>query len=196
MTCSAMLPAWLPMRSRAFTAEEQVDDLGQQRGVLDDEGHQVPHGRRHLVGEAAVVGENIEGLVHVGPGEGIHGPLHHAAGLLAEAGDVVIDGGIRAPIPPLDAQGTLGDVLGLVAGPLQVTHHLGQGQDQAQVHRRRLAPGDDIEDVLVHVELEVVDLALAMDDLMGRIWVPLDHRRHGVGDLLDHPLAHLQHQAA
>ena len=88
--------------------------------------------------------------------------------------------------------GALADVLGHVAGALEVGGDLQRRGDQAQVARRRLVQGQQAQAQVVDLHVHAIDGLVALDDQPRELVVALDQRAHGVGDLLLDQAAHLQ----
>jgi hypothetical protein len=63
----------------------------------------------------------------------------------------------------------VGDLLRLVADPLELVDDLRDHQDETQVDRRRLPPGDDLAAELVEVDLHLIDGLLVGADLVDGI---------------------------
>jgi len=80
-----------------------------------------------------------------------------------------------------------GDARRLVADALEVGDRLRDRDQEAQVARGRLAPGDDGREVEVDLDLGLVDALLGGEDLGGDLAAEGDQRVDGAGDLrLDH----------
>ena len=96
----------------------------------------------------------------------------------------------------LDARHPLGDILGIVADPLDHAGDLQRRDDLAQVRRGRRAAADDLDRPALDLGLERVDLAVAADHAGGGLGVAPDERLHRLADRgLGEP-AHLADRAA
>ena len=92
--------------------------------------------------------------------------------------------------------GALGDVRGEVADALEVGDDLEGGGDEAQVARRGLAQGEQLEREVVDLDVEPVDRVVALDRDARERAIALGEAAHRLGDLiLDEP-AHLQQARA
>ena len=120
--------------------------------------------------------------------------MDHLAHLLADVADLDVAAGGLAVLGQLD--GATGDLGSLVADALQVDHRLGDADDQAQVGGRGLTASEDAQAFLVDAALHDVDLVVDGAHLARQPGIGIDHRAHGVADLLFHQTAHGQQVAA
>src|SRR6202011_1929559 len=80
-----------------------------------------------------------------------------------------------------------GDAYGMVAHPLQLEHHVLKADDQTQVAGHRLLGGHDHEGALPQLAVQLVDLLVAGNHLLGERVVAIDQGAHRLGDrLFDH----------
>ena len=91
---------------------------------------------------------------------------------------------------------TLGDVLRIVADPLDHAGDLQRCDDFAQIVGHRRAQGDDLDGQSVDLALERVELAVVRHDPLGQLFVAADKRverafQRGLGEP-----AHLGDEAA
>ena len=91
-----------------------------------------------------------------------------------------------------DAKGRLRDVHRVVTDALQIARDLDGADDEPQVARHRLLKGQQLDRGLLHFELELVDLAVAMDDGIGLVLVARQQRVDGDVDELLGARGHVQ----
>jgi hypothetical protein len=127
------------------------------------------------------------GLGGVAGGEGVEHVVHHLGrdprhfGEQRQGPDLAV----------LDARHALGDVLGIVADPLDHAGDLERGDDLAQIVGHRRAQGDDLHRLALDLGLERVDPGVALDDRGGGLRIAADERLHGVADRRLGEAAHL-----
>jgi hypothetical protein len=81
----------------------------------------------------------------------------------------------------------LGDVGGHVGDALQVVVDLQDRDDVAQVRRHRLMQGQGVQAFLLDVHLQLVDLVVGRDDLLGQCAIALLDDGDGAEELLLNP---------
>ena len=80
--------------------------------------------------------------------------------------------------------GSLGDILGQVAHPLQIVVDLQRGDDEPQIVGHRLIEGQDFQALFLDLDLHAIDHRVVGDHLLGHHRVAIDESRDGVGDRL------------
>ena len=96
----------------------------------------------------------------------------------------------------LEPRHALGDILGIIADPLDHAGDLERGDDVAQIVGHRRAQRDDLDRAPLDLGLERVDLLVAADDLGGGDRVAPDQRLHRVADRDFGEPAHLADERA
>ena len=142
--------------------EQQVRDLADRRRVLDHVGHQHAENAVVEIVEQPVALAHQHRRVRVARGEGV---------------EHVVDHFRRDPrhrrdhrnrldlLLALDQRHALGDVLGIIADPLDHAGDLQRGDDIAQVAIDQLARGDDPDRQRLDLGLHRVDALVALADL-------------------------------
>jgi len=100
------------------------------------------------------------------------------------------------PVASLDHANPLGDVLGIIADPLDHACDLERGDDLAQIVCHRRAQSDDADRELVDLGFQSVDLLVARDHAIPEFNVAANHRVERLGDRHFGKPAHLRDQAA
>jgi hypothetical protein len=70
-----------------------------------------------------------------------------------------------------DAQGSLGDVHGLIANAFEVVVDARNGQDEAQVNGHELVQCQQLDDAIVNFHLQLVDGVFFLEDALGKLFV-------------------------
>ena len=109
----------------------------------------------------------------VGGDERVQRLVQHLLDLARHVGQV--DVGLQRRLA-VQLQDALADVDAQIAHPLEVGHQLQRHGEEAQIGRDRLAARQDLHAVLVDVDLELVDLAVGRDRLLGERAVAIDER--------------------
>ena len=173
--------------------EDEVDARRDRSRVLHHERDELAQQALELLVDQVVALEDLDGAIDVEPGERVERLAQLRDGELGLVREVV-DGQAQ---PGRDArvdQPLYGprDPRRLVADALEVGDRLRDRDQQAQVARRRLAPGDDRRQVEVDLDLGLVDALLRGEHLRSDVAAEGDEGVHGARDLrLDHA-AHLE----
>ena len=134
-------------------------------------------------------------LFGIKPSKGIQCLTHHDEGGFGKMPDANAE--LRRNVAIfVNAAHPLGNLLGLVTGPFQVSHNLADAQHQAQIGSRRLALGDDVGAVVVNGFFKLIHFVVGIDNALdaanftGGVGI---HRRRNLG--FNHT-AHLQDMGA
>ena len=96
----------------------------------------------------------------------------------------------------LEQRHALGDILGIVADPLDHAGDLQRGDDVAQVAGHRRAQRDQLDGAPLGLDLERVELLVVLDDLGGAVEVALHQAAHRLADRMFGQAAHLADERA
>ncbi|CRI65448.1 hypothetical protein THIOKS12340063 [Thiocapsa sp. KS1] len=184
---------------QGMRAGQQTDDLARRESgkiLLAEEVACLVGG----VEESRLVFEDTERKLHIEAGDGLDAALEHAAGVVVEASEQLLEC-VRRDAALADAaftqdQGLTGDAHRLVPCALDIAGNPGQCEHDAQIDRGRLTTGDDPEDLFVRIEREKIDLGLAIENAI-RLALFAVHDRGNCGlGLLDDPLPHVEDDPA
>ena len=181
-------------RSIVLGDEHEVDARRDRARVFHHEGDELAHQPFEFLVDLVVLLQHFQGLVDVQPGEGVQRLAQLGNRKLAfegQVGDGQAQTARHARVDqPLHRARHPGR---FVADALEVGDGLADGDEQAQVTRGRLAPGDDGRQVSVDLDFHRVDHFLLGQHLRRQFAVEVGQRVDGLGELrLDEP-AHLQH---
>ena len=95
-----------------------------------------------------------------------------------------------------EQRNALGDILGIVADPLDDAGDLERRDHVAQIVRHRRAQRDQLHGAPLGLDLEHVELLVVLDDLRPRHRVALDQAAHRLADRMLGEAAHLADQRA
>jgi hypothetical protein len=79
-----------------------------------------------------------------------------------------------------DAQGSLGDVDGLIADALEIVIDAGNSQDEAEIDGHELVQREKLNDAIVDFHLELVDGVFFLEDAIGELFIGIQNGVNGL----------------
>ncbi len=137
----------------------------------------------HLI----VGGEDFLRELDVAADDGVQSVTDHLFGKLAHARQVHV--GLHARVAK-NAQGSLGDVDGLVADALEIVVDARNGQHEAEIDGHKLVQGKKLNHAIVNFHLELVDGVFFREDAVGKLFVGF---QNGVNRLVNGALGEAAH---
>jgi hypothetical protein len=174
-------------------AEQEVRALGDVARVFHHIGQELAEERGVERVDLVVALADLDGGGGVARRIGIESGLELACDEVGHVLHTVVE--FRREAQPFDLHRTLAELLGHIAGALEVGSDLHRGDDHPKVRGHGLAAGDHRDGEIVDLALHFVDRLVFGTHLPGELVVELEKRRRGVCDcVLDHA-AHLGDQA-
>jgi hypothetical protein len=162
-----------------FRYEDQLEGWEDHAGIAHHVGEEFAEDLVTVVIDFVVAGENFLRELDVAADHGVEGLADLFFGKFAHARKV--DVGLDARVAE-NAQGTLGNIYGLVADALEVIVDARDGQDEAQVSGHQLVESEELHDAVVDFELQFVDGGFLFEDAASQGFVGI---QDGVDGLMD-----------
>ena len=161
-------------------AEQQMRALGDVTRIFHHVGEELAEQRRvdgvHLV----VAPADLDGGRRIARRIGIERSLELTRHQVGHVLHAVVE--FRRQTEAFDLHGALAQLLGHVAGALEITRHLHRRDDHTQICRHGLPAGDHRNRQVIDAMLHLVDLLVRRADLHGEFMVQLEQRGRRVGD--------------
>src|SRR5256884_3934057 len=167
--------------------EDQFESGKDDAGITHHVGEQFTENLVAVVVHLIVGGQDALGQFHVAADHGIESIANHLFGELAHARQ--IDVGLHARVSE-DAQGSLGDVDGLVADALEIVIDARDRQHEAEIDGHQLVQGKKLNDAIVDFQLQLVDGVFFLEDALGEPFIGF---QNGVNGLVDSALREAAH---
>ncbi len=162
-----------------FGDEDQFESGKDHAGIAHHVGKQFAENLVAVVVHAVIGGEDFLREVDVTANDGVESVADHFFGELAHARQV--DVRLYARVAK-DAQGSLGDIHGLIADALEIDVNARNGQRKTEIHGHELVQGEKLNDAIVDFQLELVDGVFFLEDAPGERLIGFQDSADGLVD--------------
>src|SRR5882762_7717511 len=170
-----------------FGDEDQFERGKDDAGIAHHVGKQFAKNLIAVVVHLIVGGKDTLCEFNIAADDGVEGIAHHLLGEFAHARQIYV--GLHARVAK-DAQGSLGDVDGLIADALEIVIDARDSQHEAEIDGHELVQGEKLNDTIVDFHLELVDGVFFLEDALGELFIGF---QNGVNGLVNGALREAAH---
>src|SRR5438445_2413794 len=160
-----------------FGDEDQFERGKDDAGIAHHIGKQFTENLIAVAVYLIVGGEDALREFDVAANDSVEGVANHFFDQLAHTRQV--DVGLDARVAK-NAQGSLGDVDGLIADALEIVVDARNGQHEAEIGGHELVQREKLNDAVVDFDLELVDGVFFLEDTLGKLFIGFQNSVNGL----------------
>jgi hypothetical protein len=152
--------------------EDEFESRKNNAGIAHHVGEKFTKNLVAILIDLIVIGQNFLSEVDIAADNSVEGIADLFLDDLAHAWqiDIGFDPGMAK-----DAQGTLGDVDGLIADAFEIIVDAGNGQDETEVCSHELMESEELHDTIVNFELQFIDGVFFIEHAFGELLVGIEN---------------------